>query len=694
MRALAVGRGPLALGLVVLLLIAVVVAAVGVSIATRPPAAAPESFSGQPVHSLAGPHNADNLPAHQAPGFFGAEAESSFTGAKSWVVLRCKYQSTFSGQTAKQSSKTFLQTLYGNSRPNLGHYWNTVSYGKISINATIPGSENEWRTLPNPNSSYATYNDTLFDRLASDCAQVWNADVNFASYGYVAFLVDQKVQGAAGVGGSFNIDKDGVAWQAGTLLGSSHHDTALNVHEMGHAFNLPHSASPDGGLYNTAYDVLSAPGGLCNAWRADYGCDAGELTTFHKWWLLGWIRDNRVFVPTNGGARTVTIERQSDPASTSNPLAARIWVNAQTSYIVESRMNNGANTYDKQTPGNAVVISKATTSSYYGQRWGAIEFVGTDAGNDGWWADAGTMWTPGETWTSPEGISVKVNGQGTSAFSVTINTPIAPGNLEGAGQQDATPPTISINNVSVNEGNGSGTTDMNFTVSLSKAHDTNVSLLYATGFAPAGGGFGSAEPWVDFQGANNEQVFFYAGETSKTLTVKVMRDGIDEPDERFEVQLYSPINATIADDTGIGTIKDDDAAAATPTSPPAGGQPTLSITDVSKLEQDPTATVKTVNFAFTIRLSAASSSKVTVVVSTANGAATATLGGATAPSDYVARNGVVVTFQPGQTSKNFVVRVKRDNAAEPDERFFVNLSSATGASISDGQGVGRIRNDD
>src|SRR5262249_18578245 len=62
---------------------------------------------------------------------------------------------------------------------------------------------------------------------------------------------------------------------------------------------------------------------------------------------------------------------------------------------------------------------------------------------------------------------------------------------------------------------------------------------------------------------------------------------------------------------------------------------------------------------------------------------------ATAGSDYVAASGDVV-IPAGQTSRMLTVAVKGDRLVEPTESFTVNLTSATGATISDGQGTGTI----
>src|SRR5437773_616542 len=53
-----------------------------------------------------------------------------------------------------------------------------------------------------------------------------------------------------------------------------------------------------------------------------------------------------------------------------------------------------------------------------------------------------------------------------------------------------------------------------------------------------------------------------------------------------------------------------------------------------------------------------------------------------------------MTFAPGESSKNIIVKVNGDTVNEADETFFVNLSNAANASITKAQGVGTIRNDD
>jgi len=75
---------------------------------------------------------------------------------------------------------------------------------------------------------------------------------------------------------------------------------------------------------------------------------------------------------------------------------------------------------------------------------------------------------------------------------------------------------------------------------------------------------------------------------------------------------------------------------------------------------------------------------VTVTYATADGSATL------AGGDYQAKTGTL-TFGIGETSKTITVLVNGDRRGEYDESFSVNLTGATGASISNGTSYGRSR---
>jgi hypothetical protein len=110
-------------------------------------------------------------------------------------------------------------------------------------------------------------------------------------------------------------------------------------------------------------------------------------------------------------------------------------------------------------------------------------------------------------------------------------------------------PSASVAGSSIAEGN-SGTTPLNFTVTLSKPVAWNVSVDYAMAN-------GSATAPSDFASASGT-LTFAPGETSKTITANVVGDTAIEPDETLSVQLSNPVNTTIATGSATGTIKNDD----------------------------------------------------------------------------------------------------------------------------------------
>jgi Calx-beta domain-containing protein len=170
--------------------------------------------------------------------------------------------------------------------------------------------------------------------------------------------------------------------------------------------------------------------------------------------------------------------------------------------------------------------------------------------------------------------------------------------------------------------------------------------------------------------ATSGTLTFAPGTTTQNITVLVNGDVVAEPNETFFVNLSSPVNATIADAQGVGTILNDDA-------------PAITIADRAMAE----GTGGTTPMPFTVTLSVPTTSTVAVAYATAPG--TATGGGV----DYFDASGTV-TFNPGVTSQTITVTLNADALPEPNETFFVNLSSPTNATIARAQAVGTIIDDD
>jgi len=126
------------------------------------------------------------------------------------------------------------------------------------------------------------------------------------------------------------------------------------------------------------------------------------------------------------------------------------------------------------------------------------------------------------------------------------------GGGEGDEDGEGGPPALSIANASVTEGN-SGTTSLNFTVTLSAPANGNVDVAYSTSD-------GSATAGSDYTAVSNGTLTIPAGSTSATIAIAVLGDTDTESNETFTVTLSDPsANATLGTAVATGTILDDDA---------------------------------------------------------------------------------------------------------------------------------------
>ncbi len=215
-------------------------------------------------------------------------------------------------------------------------------------------------------------------------------------------------------------------------------------------------------------------------------------------------------------------------------------------------------------------------------------------------------------------------------------------------------PSITINDPSIVEGNASSKS-LQFVITLSNPTSStlNVPFTLADGTANVGS---------DYQ-TNSGSFTVIPGSLTASLFIGINGDVTVEPDETFFVNLGATAGATIAKPQGTGTIINDDGLAL----------PGISISDVTL----PEGNSGTTSFNFTVSLTASSASTVTVNYTTADGTATA-------PSDYATKSGVV-TFTPGLTSQVVSILVNGDTLFEPNETFFVNLTTPANATITAAQ---------
>ncbi len=171
---------------------------------------------------------------------------------------------------------------------------------------------------------------------------------------------------------------------------------------------------------------------------------------------------------------------------------------------------------------------------------------------------SGTLnWADGDT--APKTFDVTITDdsvfEGNETFNITLSSPgggatIGTSAAVATINDNETQPTISIADVSAFEGN-SGTTAFTFEVMLSHPSVQTITVDYTTAN-------GTASDASDYTAASGT-VTFNPEVTSQNVVVQVNGDTASEADETFTVSLTSPSNATIADNTGTGTITADDA---------------------------------------------------------------------------------------------------------------------------------------
>jgi glucose/arabinose dehydrogenase len=163
---------------------------------------------------------------------------------------------------------------------------------------------------------------------------------------------------------------------------------------------------------------------------------------------------------------------------------------------------------------------------------------------------------------------------------------------------------------------------------------------------------------------------FGPGELLKQVSIATTNDAIQEPIERFSIQLSDAVGALAPQPEVFVEIQPDDDPA-----------PTVSVGDCTVVEDDTSC-------AFIVRLSLESGFTATVQYDLVDG--TATWG-----VDYEGVEGQdQITFLPGQTTATVAVAVKEDSEEEATETFTVRLRSPNGVYLADDTGTGTIIDDD
>ncbi len=212
-------------------------------------------------------------------------------------------------------------------------------------------------------------------------------------------------------------------------------------------------------------------------------------------------------------------------------------------------------------------------------------------------------------------------------------------------------PSLSIDDVSVNEGD-SGVTTMSFSVTSDLQVADNADLTFDYSVSN-----GQAEA-DDFSGPLSGSVTITDG-SSVNIDIGITGDETVETDEQFQVTISNPsvsgssVSPALSDDTGSGTIINDD-----------GFYVNISA-DRSRILEDEGPATFTVNLTNPVEWDA----NVSYILGAAGDDATEGAG-----NDYQDAGGSPLIFSAGETSKTITVNLINDEIHEGNETFTVTLT--------------------
>lgn len=319
------------------------------------------------------------------------------------------------------------------------------------------------------------------------------------------------------------------------------------------------SISPSKAVTGTAFTMTVTGSGFVVGSQVRIN-GAGRSTTFVSSTQL------TVAIPASDtattGTRSVTVFNPEPGGGESTPKTLTI-IPPPTITI------NGATGATSAEPGSTLTVGisggPGNTSD-----WVGLFAVGASDGNALQWSYLNGQTTPPATGltsatlnfqmpTASGTYEVRMYGKGFVRFA-TSGT-ISPGSL----------PRLSINDVSVTEGN-TGTRTATFTVTLSPTNpSTTITVAYATAD-------GSATTANSDYVAKSGTLTFSPSVATQTIDVVINGDTNVEPNETFVINLSSPTNASLSDAQGVGTIVTDEAPPSPTITTPASVAPGATIT--------------------------------------------------------------------------------------------------------------------
>ncbi|HEY5908711.1 MAG TPA: Calx-beta domain-containing protein, partial [Vicinamibacteria bacterium] len=251
-----------------------------------------------------------------------------------------------------------------------------------------------------------------------------------------------------------------------------------------------------------------------------------------------------------------------------------------------------------------------------------------------------------------ETFSLALSGPtGGSVLGSQATVPVTLGDDDQAG-------TLRFASAAISRGESSSTATITVVRTGGLAEGVTVDYATANGTAQAG---------LDYTAASS-QLTFAAGQASRTFTVAILPDSLDEPNETLLLTLSNPGGgATLGSPaTATLTLLDDDAGP---------GHFRFALSAISRSE-------KLTKLMVAVQRTGGSTGAASVQY-------TATGGSATPTDDYVPTSGVL-EFAAGQASRTFTLTLVNDALDEPNETVGLQLSGPTGGATIDGPGTATV----